>query len=154
VISVAADLELTVLPTLELLPSPELMWRSPELDGFVRTPAHLFELISCVGSAPGWEWLVVETDVLGVYAQACGSRAGVVAELSIGDDPRLVAQVGSASWPRRSVGAFGWHYLAHPDELHTPTQAFGIIADWIYDRRLESVLELRSVDGRGADWLD
>jgi hypothetical protein len=114
----------------------------------------LLELACCIGSAPGWEWLIVETSVPGFYAQACGSQAGVIVEISAVDDPRLVAQAGAASWPRRNVGVFGWHYLAHPDELHPPTRAFGILADWLYDKRIDSAFELRSIEGRGADWLD
>jgi hypothetical protein len=133
----AAEIELTALPALELLPTPELRWWTPEFDGFIHTPEQLLELISRIGSAPGWEWLTVDTDTPGFYAQAFGSQAGVVTEVSTGNDPRLVAQAGATSWSRRNVGVFGWHYLAHPDELHPPTRAFGILADWLYDKRID-----------------
>ena len=116
----------------------------------------MVELLRRVGSSEDWAWLVVEPERAEwedtAYAQACGDASrGLAVETGFGASTRLVVPRGAATKPLRNVGVCGWHYLAHPDELHTVGDAFAIFADYLIDGTVDGSRYLkRSVVGRGA----
>lgn len=101
------------------------------------------DLLAEVGSGELWQWVRVGTGrpdgTAGAYVQVCGAAATatLAVEISNGGWPVFAATRAAPSTPLHQIDTHGWHYLAHPDELHDVEAAFGILTGWLVDHKLD-----------------